>query len=48
MQAADDAQVTGIKYYNLNGVQIEAPQQGVNILEFQMSDGTTRTNKIYR
>lgn len=48
VQAADDAQVTGIKYYNLNGVQIEAPQQGVNILEFQMSDGTTRTNKIYK
>ena len=48
VKAADDAQVIGIRYYNLNGAQLEAPQKGVNILEFQMSDGTTRTNKIYK
>jgi hypothetical protein len=48
VKAADDAQVIGIKYYNLNGAQLLAPQKGVNILEFQMSDGTTRTNKIYK
>lgn len=46
--AADGAQVTGIRYYNLNGTQLEAPQKGVNIIEFQMSDGTTRSNKIHK
>ena len=44
--AADDAQVVGIRYYNLSGAQLEAPQKGINILEFQMSDGTTKTFKI--
>ena len=48
VKAVDDAQVVGIRYYNLNGAQLTAPQKGVNILEFQMSDGTTRTNKIYK
>ena len=48
VKAADDAQVVGIRYYNLSGSQLQAPQKGVNILEFQMSDGTTRTNKIYK
>ena len=48
VKAADDAQVVGIRYYNLNGTQLTAPQKGINILEFQMSDGTTKTNKIYQ
>ncbi len=45
---ASSAQVVGIRYYNMNGTQLAAPQKGVNILEFEMSDGTTRTNKIHR
>lgn len=46
--AADGAQVVGIRYYNMNGVRLATPQKGVNIMEFEMSDGTTRTNKLYR
>ena len=46
--ANDDAQVVGIRYYNQSGAQLAAPQKGMNILVFQMSDGTTRTNKIYK
>lgn len=46
VQSADDAQVVGIRYYNMDGAQLSAPQQGVNILQFQMSDGTTRKGKI--
>lgn len=46
--ANDDAQVVGIRYYNQSGAQLAAPQEGLNILVFQMSDGTTRTNKIYK
>ena len=45
---ADGAQVVGIRYYNMNGTRLAAPQKGVNILEFEMSDGTTQTEKIYR
>lgn len=48
VKAADDAQVVGIRYYNLNGTQLTALQKGINILEFQMSDGTTKTNKIFK
>ncbi len=46
--AADGAQVVGIRYYNMNGVRLATPQKGVNIMEFEMSDGTTQTNKLYR
>ena len=42
----DDAQVVGIQYYNTNGALLNAPQKGVNIMEFQMSDGTKRVFKI--
>ncbi|MCH5306478.1 MAG: hypothetical protein J1E37_00255 [Prevotella sp.] len=48
VKAADDAQVVSIRYYNLTGTLLDVPQKGINILEFQMSDGTTRTNKIYK
>lgn len=46
VRAADDAQVVAIRYYRLNGTRLTAPQKGVNILEFQMSDGTTKVTKI--
>ena len=42
----DDAQVVGIAYYNINGTRVATPQEGVNIMEFQMSDGTKRISKI--
>ncbi len=48
IQAADDAQVMGIRYYNLNGTELAVPQKGLNILEFQLSNGTTKTQKIYK
>jgi len=46
IKAADDAQVVGIRYYNMNGTQLDSPQKGFNILKFQMSNGTTKTFKI--
>ena len=41
-----EAQVVGIRYYNTNGALLDAPQKGINIMEFQMSDGTKVVNKI--
>ncbi len=41
-----EAQVVGIRYYSINGALLDAPQEGVNIIEFQMSDGTKVVNKI--
>jgi hypothetical protein len=41
-----EAQVVGIRYYNANGALLDAPQKGINIMEFQMSDGTKVVNKI--
>ena len=46
--ASDDAQVVGIGYYGVNGSRYATPQKGLNIMVFQMSDGTTRTQKIYK
>lgn len=48
VKTAAPARVVGIRYYNMNGMQLTSPQKGVNILEFQMSDGTTQINKIYQ
>ena len=44
----NDAQVVGISYYGVNGSRYATPQKGLNIMVFQMSDGTTRTQKIYK
>ena len=46
--ASDDAQVVGIGYYGVNGSRYATPQNGLNIMVFQMSDGTTQTQKIYK
>jgi hypothetical protein len=46
--ASDEASVVGIEYYSLNGARLNAPQKGINIIEFQMSDGTKRVSKVYR
>lgn len=46
--ASDEASVEGIEYYSLNGARLNAPQKGINIIEFQMSDGTKRVSKVYR
>lgn len=46
--AADDARVVGISYYGINGAKYATPQKGLNIIRFEMSDGTTRTQKIYK
>jgi hypothetical protein len=39
--------VTTIRYYAPSGRRISRLQKGINIIEFQMSDGTTKTQKIY-
>ena len=44
----NDAQVVDINYYGVNGSRYATPQKGLNIMVFQMSDGTTRTQKIYK
>lgn len=46
--ASDEASVVGIEYYSLNGARLNAPQKGINVIEFQMSDGTKRVSKVYR
>lgn len=46
--AADEARVVGISYYGINGAQYTTPQKGLNIIRYEMSDGTTRTQKIYK
>lgn len=46
--ATDEASVRGISYYGANGARYATPQKGLNIIRFEMSDGTTRTQKIYK
>ena len=41
-----EPQVVAIRYYDLKGAQLRSPQKGLNIISYQMSDGTTVTNKI--
>lgn len=48
VSATDEASVRGISYYGANGVRYATPQKGLNIIRFEMSDGTTRTQKIYK
>lgn len=45
---ADDARVVGIEYFNLNGEKLSGQQKGINLIRFQMSDGTTRTQKVMK
>lgn len=40
--------VTGVKYYNLSGVQSSAPFQGVNIVVNEYNDGSHSTSKVIR
>ena len=42
------AKVVGISYYNLSGAKLPTMQKGINLMRFQMSDGSTRTAKVYR
>ena len=44
----DDKQVSGVKYYNLAGVESAEPQQGVNIKVTTYSDGTRSSEKIIK
>lgn len=44
--SSDEAHVTGIRYYNLNGARLDSPRKGVNIMMFQMSDGTKIIKKM--
>ena len=37
-----------VRYFSINGMPLAQPQKGLNIVRYQMSDGTTRTNKIYK
>ena len=43
-----DRQVTGVRYYNLAGVESAQPVKGVNIKVTTYSDGTTKSEKIVR
>lgn len=40
--------LTGVKYYNLNGVQSTTPFQGVNIIVNEYNDGSKTTSKVIR
>ncbi len=41
-----DKNVTGIKYYNLQGIESDTPFQGINIMVITYDDGTKITKKI--
>lgn len=43
-----EPRVVEIKYYDMQGARLRAPQKGLNIISYQMSDGTTVTNKIMK
>ena len=43
-----DRQVTGVRYYNLAGVESAEPQQGVNIKVTTYSDGTRSSEKVIK
>ena len=43
-----EPRVVAIRYYDLKGAQLRSPQKGLNIISYQMSDGTTVTNKIMK
>ena len=43
-----DRQVTGVRYYNLAGVESAEPQQGVNIKVTTYSDGTRMSEKVIK
>ena len=43
-----NADITGVKYYNLAGVASDAPFDGVNIVVTSRADGTQSTTKICR
>jgi hypothetical protein len=43
-----EPRVVEIKYYDMQGARLRAPQKGINIISYQMSDGTTRTQKIMK
>ena len=40
--------VTGIKYYNLAGVESLRPFNGINVVVTTYSDGTTSTSKMVK
>ena len=44
---SSEPSVISIHYYAPSGARISRLQKGVNVIEYLMSDGTTRTNKIY-
>ena len=43
---ADGKQVSGVKYYNLAGVECVEPQDGINIKVTTYSDGTRKSEKV--
>ncbi len=40
--------LTGVKYYNINGVESTTPFQGVNIIVNEYNDGSKTTGKVIR
>ncbi|MBP5258561.1 MAG: hypothetical protein J6Z41_07495 [Prevotella sp.] len=48
VSATDEASVVDIGYYDTSGIRHTTPQKGLNIIRFLMSDGTTRTQKMFK
>ena len=42
----DNATVTAVTFYSVNGMQSAKPVKGVNILRETLSNGTVRTRKV--
>ncbi|MCM1005783.1 MAG: hypothetical protein NC402_05740 [Prevotella sp.] len=47
-EVASDKEIAGVKYYNLNGCQVEAPGFGVFVKVITYTDGTTATLKVVK
>ena len=39
--------VASAEYYTIDGKQLNAPAKGLNIVVYKMTDGTTKTTKVY-
>ncbi len=46
--SADDDIVDRVEYYNLSGMRLPTPQQGVNIKKVYLRNGKTTTEKYYK
>jgi hypothetical protein len=42
----DNVNISSIQYYSINGILLNRPNIGINIMKMRMKDGNIKTNKI--